>query len=50
MTPMDRDQQERHRTGLHPKEAFLGGFELDEALLVRGWQDYVPEAEVCIYV
>ena len=33
----------------HPPEAFLSGFELDETLLVDGWQDYVPEAEVTFF-
>lgn len=48
MTPEARDLQEDGCEGEHPPKAFLGGFELDETLLVDGWQDYGPEAEVFI--
>lgn len=27
-------------------EEFLGGFELEESLLVPGWEAFLPEAEV----
>ena len=46
MTPEQRDLPKDGCEGKHRQEAFWGGFELDETLLVHGWEDYVPDAEV----
>lgn len=50
MTPEERDERADAVVGKFPAVRFLGGFELDETLLVDGWEDYIPEAEVFFFL